>query len=158
MADEVIKPRYRSFLDFEETDIDKAMKQFKIHSTDTSRTIETANTQTQALYQNIKAEMANHYEILPEDEDFLIHMGVKNCNFLKKMMNHAKNSEHQNYVDEFANYLLTKYLRDITTGFLPEDGKPLKAEKMKSVFVDSESDQTLVDHGRSICSYVYWAN
>ena len=102
--------------------------------------------------------MANHYEILQEDEDFLIHMGVKNCNFLKKMMNHAKNSEHQNYVDEFANYLLTKYLREITNGFYPEDRKQFKTEKMKSVFVDSESDQTLVDYGRSICSYVYWAN
>ena len=101
--------------------------------------------------------MVEYNEILLENEDFLIHMGVKNCNFLKKMMNHAKNSEHQSYVDEFANYLLTNYLQGITSGFHPEDGKEIQ-EKMKSVFVDIEADQTLVDHGRSICSYVYWAN
>ena len=44
MADEFVKPRYKEFINFEETEISNILKEFLIHSTATSRTIATAKT------------------------------------------------------------------------------------------------------------------
>ena len=41
-----------------------------------------------------------------------LHLDKKNCKLLKRMFDHAKNSEHNNQVKEFTNYLHLYYLLD----------------------------------------------
>ena len=35
------------------------------------------------------------------------------------MVNHAKNSEHQRYIDEFVNFILLTYMRDLYHDSIP---------------------------------------
>ena len=76
----------------------------------------------------------------------MLHLDKKNCRFLKKMMNHAKNSEHQKTITEFVNYILITYLQkiyhhsiinenDSTERNKNIDEEPLKI--MDSLFLDA---------------------
>ena len=60
-----------------------------VRSTDTQRTIDTAKVQAQSLFEK-EPEM----KVDPILEDYTLHLDKKNCKLLKKMVNHAKNSEH----------------------------------------------------------------
>ena len=59
-------------------------------------------------------------KVEPLSVDFEMHLDKKNCKLLKKMVNHAKNSEHQRYIDEFVNFILLTYMRDLYHESIPE--------------------------------------
>jgi hypothetical protein len=63
--------------------------QYNIRSTDTERTIETARIQAESLF-----ERSPEMKVEPLEGDYEMHLDKKNCKLLKKMVNHAKNSEH----------------------------------------------------------------
>ena len=58
-------------------------------------------------------------KVKPLESDYEMHLDNKNCKFLKKMVNHAKNSEHQKYIDEFVNFILLTYMRDLYHESIP---------------------------------------
>ena len=74
----MIKDRYSVNRDF-----------YTIRSTDTQRTIETARIQAESLFEN-----SPEIKVEPLASDYEMHLDKKNCKLLKKMVNHAKNSEH----------------------------------------------------------------
>ena len=76
----MIKNRYSDILH---------QNQYNIRSTDTERTKETARIQAESLFEKLP-EM----KVEPLSADFEMHLDKKNCKLLKKMVNHAKNSEH----------------------------------------------------------------
>ena len=59
----------------------------------------------------------------------MLHLDKKNCRFLKKMMNHAKNSEHQKTITEFVNYILITYLQKIYHHSIINENESAKRNK-----------------------------
>jgi len=158
MSQEFIRSRYSQFIDFDINDAKELAEVMQIHSTATSRTIESAKVQARSLLSNLaEEEIEAMIQVAPEAEDHLLHLGTKNCNFLKRMINHAKNSEHQEYIEEFVSYVLINYLREIVKGFTPSPEDLRTNGRAQSIFVTSEDDQLLVDYGPRICGYIYWA-
>ena len=56
------------------------------------------------------ASLEKMFLVLKGEEDQKLHLGNKNCDLMKQMMDEAKKSEHQAYIDEFNTYLTINYL------------------------------------------------
>lgn len=96
-----------------------------------------------------------------ERTDHLLHLTSKNCKLMKKLRNHAKNSEYQVLIDEFINYVTLNYLSELAEGFAEKE-QSVSQSPIRSVFLENEDKdenhtQLLLRNSVGICKYVYWA-
>ena len=92
---EYIQLRYRNAFNFGAGTRSELDEFLRAASTNTQRTVTSTLLQLTSLFPNVdKSDLKQAITQFEEKDDHLLHLTSKNCKLMKKLRNHAKNSEY----------------------------------------------------------------